>query len=48
MTNKEKLELKTMVKLGFTYKQIRKLVTCSDKTIRKYMNTFGDKKRKWT
>lgn len=37
MTNEEKRTLKNLVKEGRSFTQIRKLVYCSDATIKKYI-----------
>lgn len=40
MTNLEKRELRQLVKRGKTFAEIRKLVSCSDSTIKQYIKTF--------
>lgn len=41
MTNQEKSELAKYVKAGKTFNEIRKLVDCSDQTIRNYIKAFA-------
>lgn len=41
MTNLEKQELRQLAKQGLSFKRIRKLVYCSDGTIRQYIKTFA-------
>lgn len=43
MTNTEKNELRQLVKRGYTFKEIRDLVDCSDSTIRQYIKVFAPK-----
>ena len=40
MTNKEKAELIRYIKAGKSFKEIRKLVHCSDQTIRNYIKAL--------
>jgi len=46
MTNKEKSELRKLVKENISFEAIRKLVNCSDATIRAYIKTFTSTERK--
>lgn len=46
MTNLEKTELRRLVQDGLTFKQIRRVVYCSDATIRRYIKVFAPKKEK--
>ena len=46
MTNTEKNELRRLVKRGYTFKEIRELVDCSDSTIRQYIKVFAPKEEK--
>jgi len=41
MTNIEKQDLRAYCKRGLSFKQIRKLVDCSDSTIRQYIKVFA-------
>ena len=41
MTNLEKQELRRLAKAGYTFKQIRSEVDCSDVTIRRYIKVFA-------
>ena len=41
MTNSEKANLRRLVKEGWNFKEIRKMVDCSDSTIRNYIKCFG-------
>ena len=41
MTNREKDELRKLAKENLSFKEIRKLVNCSDATIRAYIKTFN-------
>lgn len=40
MTNQEKRDLRILAKEGLTFTEIRKIVDCSDGTIRKYIKDF--------
>ena len=40
MTNKEKSELRQLVKENLSFKEIRGLVDCCDATIRMYIKVF--------
>lgn len=40
MTNKEKNELRQLVKENLSFKEIRKIVSCSNATIRNYIKVF--------
>ena len=42
MTNREKSQLAQLAKDGKTFAEIRKLVTCHDATIKRYMKVFAD------
>lgn len=44
MTNTEKQVLRALCKDGLTFKEIRKLVDCSDSTIREYIKVFAPPK----
>lgn len=44
MTNADKAELIHLVKQGYSFHEIRIIVSCSDTTIRQYLKIF--KKRK--
>lgn len=46
MTNLEKQELRRLAKAGYTFKQIRSKVDCSDATIRRYIKVFAPNKLK--
>lgn len=51
MTNQEKAELAQLIKEGKSFKEIRRLVSCSGQTIRNYItalrsNKNGNNKRK--
>ena len=46
MTNLEKTELRRRAQDGWTFKQIRRVVECSDATIRRYIKVFAPKKEK--
>ena len=41
MTNQDKRELRQMCKNGWTFKDIRDCVHCSDATIKSYMEIFS-------
>ena len=43
MTNKEKNELRQLAKEGLSFQDIRRIVDCSDATIRMYIKTFQQK-----
>lgn len=43
MTNLEKQELRAYARRGLTFEQIRKLVSCSDKTIKVYLKALAPK-----
>jgi len=40
MTNKQKARLRQFAKEGLSFKEIKRLVDCSDATIRSYIKTF--------
>ena len=40
MTNKQKAELRYLAKQGLSFKEIRRIVDCSDATIKSYIKTF--------
>ena len=40
MTNAEKSELRYLAKENLSFKQIRKIVDCSDSTIKRYIKVF--------
>jgi len=46
MTNYEKSELRMLAKVGWSFYQIRRLVHCSDATIKNYIKIFGKKRKK--
>ena len=46
MTDEEKRELKTLVKEGWSYRDIRGTVTCADSTIKKYIRLFSPNRDK--
>lgn len=46
MTSVEKKILADLCKSGQTFKQIRKLVDCSDGTIRQYLKVFAPREAK--
>lgn len=46
MTNKQKSELRQLVKDGFSFREIRVLIDCADSTIRGYIKVFGKKGKK--
>ena len=46
MTNLEKTELRRLAQNNLTFKQIRRVVVCSDATIRRYIKVFASKKEK--
>jgi len=41
MTNLEKQELRQYCKQGLSFDRIRRLVDCSDATIKRYLKAFG-------
>ena len=41
MTRLEKIELRHLVQDGWTFEQIRRVVECSDTTIRRYLKVFA-------
>lgn len=43
MSNLEKRELRNYCKYGYTFKEIRLLMDCSDATIRRYLKVFAPK-----
>jgi hypothetical protein len=43
MTNKDKKELRQLVKEGFSFKEMRGIMNCSDATIRNYIKVFTPK-----
>jgi len=40
MTNKEKAELRRLVREGLSFEEIREIVDCCDATIRRYIKVF--------
>lgn len=44
MTNDEKRELKQLCRSGYSFERIKRLTTCSDTTIKKYIKCFSQKK----
>jgi len=40
VTNKQKSQLRQLVKEGLSFKEIRRIVDCSDATIKSYIKTF--------
>lgn len=40
MTNSEKRELRQLAKDGLSFKEIRRMVSCCDSTIRSYIKVF--------
>jgi len=49
MTNYEKNELRRLAKQGYSFEEIRSIVSCSDVTIKRYLKIFSktDKLLKW-
>lgn len=45
MTNEDKGELRNLCKKGYSFKDIREIVSCSTSTIKSYMKIFSPKKR---
>ncbi len=43
MTNKEKAELRQLCREGFTFKEIRGIMSCCDATIRQSLKLFKPK-----
>ena len=43
MTNQEKVELMHLVRQGYSFKEIRTIVDCSDSTIRLYIKALKPK-----
>lgn len=41
MTNREKQELRGLCKSGLSFKTIKTFVSCSDSTIKRYMELFS-------
>lgn len=44
MTNKEKNQLRQLAKEGLSFQEIRRIVDCSDVTIKNYIKIFQSKK----
>ena len=45
MTNEQKRELRQLVKQGYSFKEIRGIIDCSDATIRNYIKVFNPVQR---
>lgn len=45
MTNKEKSELRQLIKEGLSFKQIKRIVNCCDATIHNYIKVFNPKRK---
>lgn len=46
MTNRQKAELRQLVKEGLSFSEIKRIAECSDATIRSYIKTFSPKENK--
>jgi transposase len=46
MTNEQKTELRYLARQGYSFKEIREIVDCSDSTIKLYMKIFNRVKDK--
>lgn len=46
MTNYEKNELRYLAKQGYSFKEIRPIVSCSSVTIKNYLKIFTKKRKK--
>ncbi len=43
MTDEQKSELRLLTRQGFSFKDIREIVSCSDSTIKEYIKVFAPK-----
>lgn len=44
MTNKEKSLLRQLCKEGYSFEEIKRIVSCAESTIKTYLKQFGDTK----